>query len=274
MPALRGSGFVCLIVLWSTTTFGQTSAVVTQNANLRSTPSVALAPMRLLMPQETLTLVTTTQVNGYYHVRTTQNEDGWVYRTLVKLGGTPPPATTCGLGTEAVLNPACPAVGMHSQNHQMVAYPGNSDPGLRNMAKRHVPNPSCTASLFTLDDARSMQNYMDNTFGDARTTKTAFAPTRVLQNIATFDGGLGEGVLVRLSAYLVIARDEGSESVNCAGNDGTDIRLNVGPKSASLSEYNGIVAEVIPQLPRPAGWDSVTLNRLAGKQVMLVGGLT
>jgi hypothetical protein len=62
--------------------------------------------------------------------------------------------------------------------------------------------------------------------------------------------------------------------VNCAGNDGTDIHISLGPKSLHPSEFDGIVAEMIPQLPRPAGWDSITLNRLAGKQVLVVGGLT
>ena len=119
-----------------------------------------------------------------------------------------------------------------------------------------------------------MQNFVDNTFADARTIKTAFAPTRSLKNIPTFDGARGEGDLVRLSAYLTLARDEGPESVNCAGNDGTDIHISIGPKSPTQSEYAGIVAEMIPQLPRPAGWNSTTLNRLAGKQVLVVGGLT
>jgi hypothetical protein len=142
------------------------------------------------------------------------------------------------------------------------------------MAKRHVPDPACSPKPLTLDDLRSLQNYIDNTFADARTTKTAFQPTRNLTNIATFDGARSEGDVVQLSAYLTIARDEHSESVNCGGNDGVDIHLNVGPKSVHTTEYDGVVAEMIPQLPRPAGWDSTTLNRLAGKQVLIIGGLT
>jgi hypothetical protein len=277
MSCMKMRCFLVGLMLSASAGFAQTTAVVTHNANLRSTPSSAQTPIRPLMPNETLTLVTTTPVNGYYHVRTAQNEDGWVYRTFVKVGGTsppPPPAATCGPGTEVVVHPSCPAVGMHSQNHQLVAYAANSDAGLRNLAKRHVPDPSCTPKPLTLDDARSLQNYIDNTFGDARTTKTKFEPTRSLRNIATFDGKMGEGDLLRLSAYLVVARDEGSESVNCAGNDGTDIHISVAPKSAHPTEYDGIVAEMIPQLPRPTGWDSTTLNRLAGKQVLIIGSLT
>jgi hypothetical protein len=276
MRFLRRSAFVCLFVLWSSFAMAQATAVVRRDVNLRPTPSGARTPIRLLMPDEALTLITMTTVNGYYHVRTAQNEEGWVYRTFIKIGGAPPPTppeppSTCGPGTEIVVHPSCPAVGTHGQN---VAYAANSDAGLRNMAKRHVPDPACSPKPLTLDDLHSLQNYMDNTFADARTTKTQLQPTRSLKNIATFDGTRSEGDLVRLSAYLTMARDEGAESVNCAGNDGVDIHINVGPKSLHLTEYDGVVAEMIPQLPKPAGWDSTTLNRLAGKEVLIIGALT
>ncbi len=272
------------LLVFSTTTvaIAQTTVVVSREANLRSTPSTALAPVRLLIAGETLTLVTITPVNSYYHVRTTQNEEGWVYRTLVKIGGTAPapppsgpvpltPGATCGQGIEIVVHPACPAVGTHGQN---LAYSATSDAGLRNMAKRHLPDPACSPKPLSLDDLHSLQNYIDNTFADARTTKTAFQPTRSLTKIATFDGARSEGDVVRLSAYLTVARDEGAESVNCEGNDGVDIHINIGPKSPHPTEYDGVVAEMIPQLTRPGGWDSSTLNSLAGKQILVVGALT
>jgi hypothetical protein len=31
---------------------------------------------------------------------------------------------------------------------------------------------------------------------------------------------------------------------------------------------------MIPQVAKPAGWDAGTLNRLTGKQVLVIGGLT
>ncbi len=262
-----------VFALWSALALAQTAAVVTHDANLRSTPSTARTPIRLLSSSETLTLVTTSPVNGYFHVRTRQNEEGWVYRTFLKIGGVPPPpavTVTCGPGAEIVAHPSCPAVG----THQSVAYGATTDPGLRNLAKRHLPDLTCAPIPFTFDDARSLQNFIDNTFGDARTIKTKFEPARSLKNIATFNGTMGEGDIVRLSAYLVVAKDEGSESVNCGGNDGTDIHISIGANTTHPSEYDGIVAEMIPQLARPPGWNTTTLNRLANKQVLLIGGLT
>jgi hypothetical protein len=136
MQFVRHCLVVSAVVLWCALALAQTTAVVTRNTNLRSTPSSVLTPIRLLLPNETLTLVTTTQVNGYYHVRTAQNEEGWVYRNRVNVVGPPPPPPTCGPGTEIVVHPVCPAVGLHSQNHQLVPYPANSDGGLRNAEVR------------------------------------------------------------------------------------------------------------------------------------------
>jgi len=273
MVHLRCAVFVSGLALCSAFALAQATATITHNGNLRPTPSIAQAPIRLLTPPEVVTLVNSTPVNGYYHVHTTHGEDGWVYRSSVTLGSAAPTpqVTSCGPGTEIVPHLTCPAVGTHGQN---VAYAANSDAGLRNMAKRHVPDPSCTPKTFSLDDARSLQNYITNTYADARTTKTQFAPTRTLANIPTFDGSLGEGDSVRLSAYLIVAKDEGAESVNCGGADGTDIHISLGPKGAGTNEYAGIVAEMIPQVARPVGWDATTLNRLVGKQVLVIGGLT
>jgi Bacterial SH3 domain len=104
----RWGAFVCLWVLWSTVALAQTTAVVTRNVNLRATPSTAQTPIRLLMPDETFTLITTTTVNGYYHVRTAQNEEGWVYRTFVKIGGAAPAPTPAPPGSGALSDePPC-----------------------------------------------------------------------------------------------------------------------------------------------------------------------
>ena len=83
MVLMRRNSLSCLLLLLcSSVAFAQPTAVVTRNVNLRSTPSSTLTPIRLMVPPERLLLVTTTPVNGYYHVRTAQNEDGWVFARL------------------------------------------------------------------------------------------------------------------------------------------------------------------------------------------------
>lgn len=117
-------------------------------------------------------------VNVFYHVRTARNEEG-----------SPPPLATRGTGQGDRRPPSCPAVGTQLVNGQAVPLGNTTDPGLRNLAKRHVPDPTGTPKPFTLDDARSLQNYIDNTFADARVKKTLFQPSRAaLRAIATFDG--------------------------------------------------------------------------------------
>ncbi len=104
----------------------------------------------------------------------------------------------------------------------------------------------------------------------------AFAPTRdALMNLQASEQRVSEGDLAQVAAFVTIARNEGAESVNCGTVDGTDIHIALGP-TADATEYAGIVAEMIPQLPRPAGWDAATLNSLHSRtiQMLVVAGLT
>lgn len=78
--------------------------IVTRNVNLRRTPSTAIAEIRLLRPPDELVLVAAGDSNGYYHVRTEDDETGWVWRRNVRpagaddeapaLAATVPPATS------------------------------------------------------------------------------------------------------------------------------------------------------------------------------------
>ncbi|MEC4681512.1 MAG: Flp pilus assembly protein CpaB [Nitrospirota bacterium] len=60
--------------------------VVTGNVNLRRDPSTNQPPTRLLAPPEALVLLAEDQINGFYHVRTTANEDGWVWGQNIRVG--------------------------------------------------------------------------------------------------------------------------------------------------------------------------------------------
>src|SRR5205823_2060828 len=64
------------------------------------------------------------------------------------------------------------------------------------------------------------------------------------------------------------------ESVNCYDANHVDIHINIGPKNGS--QMTGVVAEMIPQLARPPGWDEETLRRVSAQKlrVLAVGSLT
>src|SRR5438874_2976665 len=83
-----------LLVACASTSFAQ-NVTVTRNVNLRPEQSSAEKAIRLLTPTEPpMTLVEPFVQDGYYHVRTTMNEDGYVWSKYVKVsaGTTPPPA--------------------------------------------------------------------------------------------------------------------------------------------------------------------------------------
>jgi hypothetical protein len=175
-------------------------------------------------------------------------------------------------GLFAIDKDSCPPAG--SDKHGVVLT-ATSDAGLRNMAKRHIPAGPVPATL-DVGDFEMLQTDVNQITGvDAAHMRSPFAPTRdALQHLSTAHGSMTEGDLVQVVAHVTNARDEHSESVNCAGTDGVDIHLSLGPPSAT--EFQGIVAEIIPQLPKPSGWDSGTLMRIhtAGLPVLVVGGLT
>jgi hypothetical protein len=276
----------CLFAIGAPSVAADQTATVMRNVNLRADASTDHPAIRLLTPSEpSLAVVDATPVGGYIHVRTSAGEDGWVWTRNVTVTGTaapppPPPSAAPSPSPSAVggsfagTNPTCPPVGTHNVNGQPVAYALTSDAGLRNRAKRHVPAAATPVTL-TLDDLRQLQDDVNHAFADASTTKTAFTPNRDgLKGLATTSGSVSEGDLVQINGFLTVARAEGAEGVNCAAVDGTDIHLDVGPQGAT--EFAGVVAEMIPQLPRPNGWDPTTLTRIASAQlpVLVVGGLT
>jgi hypothetical protein len=255
---------------------------VIHNVNLRPTASTTHPAIRLLLPPETLTLLEPGQTAGYYHVRTQQNESGWVYSHNIAVdtaGGGTTPVDPAGPalpppGTFATDKASCPAVGTHSVNGTATPYADDSDAGLRNMAKRHLPVGATPVTLDLLAFA-ALQDDVNSRFTDAHTSKTQFHPDRqALMNRPAGHLTVSESELVQVAAYLNAVHPEKKESVNCGGTDGADIHINLGAQGSS--EWSGIVVEMIPQLGRPVGWDSADIARVraAGLQVLVVGGLT
>jgi uncharacterized protein YgiM (DUF1202 family) len=279
-PAIRGFAVLLLAVMSPHRSLAAQQATVVRNVNLRPIPSTAQDPIRLLLPPEVLTLIDTAQSAGYYHVRTLQNEIGWVWAKNVSVAAgvapasdppgppLPPPGSFAGDAA------GCPAVGTHIVNGSATPFSDTSDGGLRNLAKRHIPVGAApkTLDLFAF---HMLQDDVNSRFADAHTTKTQFHGSRSdLLNRPTPDGTVSEGDLVQIAAYLIEVRSQGAESVNCAGTDGTDIHLSVGAKNST--EWKGVVVEMIPQLERPVGWDAATLRKVrdAKAEVLVVGGLT
>ena len=89
---------------------------------------------------------------------------------------------------------------------------------------------------------------------------------------------LGEGTLVTLQGFVLTARQEGKESVNCGKAiadipSNHDIHISI-VAAPGQDECSGVVAEMIPH-QRPDSWTAKNVNTVAGKKfpVRLTGQL-
>src|SRR3982750_4652813 len=74
-------------LVFSFAAYSQTPAKVevTRNVNLRTDPSTGLEPIEMLRPPDRLDLIEPGKVNGYYHVRSDDGDEGWVWGSNVRL---------------------------------------------------------------------------------------------------------------------------------------------------------------------------------------------
>lgn len=92
-------------------------AATTRSANLRRDPSAASPVLALLHPRARLTLVDATPDGGYYHVRTEDDQVGWVYAKLLAISAVPPGPPAAPAGTTAAGGPPAPACDSTLWNH-------------------------------------------------------------------------------------------------------------------------------------------------------------
>jgi hypothetical protein len=90
---------------------------------------------------------------------------------------------------------------------------------------------------------------------------------------------LGEGTEVTLQGFVLVARQEGAESVNCGANIANvptnhDIHISIVDSASQQDECSGVVAEMVPH-HRPVSWTSENVNAIASKKlpVRLTGQL-
>ncbi|HEY0080992.1 MAG TPA: hypothetical protein VGB73_20475 [Pyrinomonadaceae bacterium] len=153
-----------------------------------------------------------------------------------------------------------------------VAGSGTGAEAQQNMAKNNfcatgAPKPITIADLKNLQ-AQVEKNKSIN-FGDENTATTKKGPTTNRAPLRK----LGEGRLVTLQAYVLIARQEGGESVNCGKNVPNhpgfhDIHISlVETKEAPPEgECAGVVAEMSPHR-RPDSWSHTSVSKVASAQL-------
>ncbi len=141
-----------------------------------------------------------------------------------------------------------------------------ADEANQNMAKNNFC-ASGTPKPMTIDDFTNLQKQVNDNpsipFGNSSEGGRPKGPATDRAPLQE----LGEGTLVQMQAYVLFARQEGAESVNCetAVPDEAayhDIHIELVSASGTTDECSGIVAEMIPH-HRPGTWTAANVSRVA-----------
>src|ERR1035437_1785087 len=102
-------GYVGFLLLSVAFPLHAQQAEVTRNVNLRADPSADNPPIRLLMPPEQVQLLESSTTSGYYHVRTSQAEEGWIWAKNVQVTAiSPTPRPILPVATATPTPPTLP----------------------------------------------------------------------------------------------------------------------------------------------------------------------
>ena len=142
---------------------------------------------------------------------------------------------------------------------------GVQDSVKNNFCATGTPKTMTIASMTSLQ-AKVEKNGSIN-FGSANKGKTKKGPTT---NRAPLKK-LGEGSLVTLRAFVLIARQEGGESVNCGKNVPDqplfhDIHISLVSTADETDECSGVVAEMSPH-HRPDSWTHANVEKVAREKL-------
>lgn len=77
-------GATLLLLAFASVSLAQ-EAVVVRDVNMRSQPTAASSSVRLLKPAEKLTVIAAGESSGYYHAKTQDGAEGWVWARNVRL---------------------------------------------------------------------------------------------------------------------------------------------------------------------------------------------
>lgn len=147
---------------------------------------------------------------------------------------------------------------------------------------KHNLHPKGDARLLSFDDLLSLQDEVDELFGDDGYAELTKPERARLRKLHYSDGIVGEGDLVEVIGYISVKPEKtkphanaSGESVNCklTGSDNNDFHISVAEKSGG-SEFGGIVVEMIPQRRNDA-WTASQLQKVqkARLQVRVRGQL-
>lgn len=235
------------------------TAVVTRNVNLRRTPSTAIAEIRLLRPPDELVLLAAADSNGYYHVRTDDDEIGWVWARNVRVAdeeaetpaalaaGAPP----AGSFDEDWIKPLL-ATGTFTSAGRQCGPTGDGGDRETNRLKNRTDLPSSYHDV-TFEAIAGLPYPVDRPHRHDWTTAH-------LNEIARY-----EGTPVRVTGYIVALKPQtggSGESTNCHWTGSADVDWHIAlVGEAGKGEDESVVVETTPRIRRShPQWTSARLR--------------
>jgi hypothetical protein len=221
-------------------------ATVVRNVSLRSDPSTGNPPIRLLRPSENVTLVEPNKTSGYYHVRTQQGEEGWVWaRNLsVVSGGAPSPsagAPTGGTTTASAISPDWdkpdPVTGDFEAEDGTCGPAGNDVDTPTNLRKNRTDVPNSYHEI-PFDVIATLP------YPKPAPTKRVNWSSQQLDEIKPY-----EGVAISVVGYIAAIKVEGRESTNCGWTKPSEVDWHIPlVGQAERGEPDAIVVETTPRI--------------------------
>jgi hypothetical protein len=246
-------------------------AIVLQRATLRNDPSTQHAPILILAPTEDIELLGSEETGGYYHVRTSEGDEGWVWagslevvpdhpaRAAPVLKAMPPsshllakkPGTPGGVASS--ISPSWDKPDPNKTSFDGVdghcGPTGDGGDALTNARKNRTDDPAEYHSV-------TWKAVDVLPYPDAPKTLEKWTSAQ-LAEIEPY-----EGVAVSVVGYLAAIKVEGAESTNCHFTAATEVDWHMPlVQSEGDDESTSIVVETTPRMRKlHAKWTKAALS--------------
>ena len=234
--------------------FAQVGQVeVTRNVNLRADPSTGQDSLELLHPPDVLTLLSTTKTQGYYHVRTTQGKEGWIWARNVQLSTTEAavqPTTTVpptGMGNSVLASWAkgTPKKTTFNGDEGPCGFAGDGGDPVQYTLKNRADAPKPNQIHDVTWDAISGLDYPGKNGGTFAKPHRKDWKASDLAAITPV-----EGVALRVVGFLAAIKPQtgNEEGTNCGQSEAGDVDFHLAlVKNSGDEEKTSIVIEFTPR---------------------------
>lgn len=249
----RCIALVSVLLFSACIVFAQQDAVVTHNATLRRDPSSQHKPIRQLAPPDTVQVLESQPTNGYLHIRTVDDEEGWVFAKFLRILSPEEPAPESTATAPAKPVPGTVATEVSPDWEKPPASPTNFTSGGQTCGPTGDGGDTGTNLLKNRTDVPA--NYHAVAF-DAVATLTYPKGAPIHRHDWTADQLAVikpyEGVPITVEGYIVAIKPQTSgsgESTNCHWTQPSQVDWHVAlTKNPGDGEKDAVVVETTPRV--------------------------